>query len=460
MSRREPGSAATPNRKTGLSPKPRGDDWDDDPDAFIAVWLGERLRRVALGATAALVTARAYWTSEPDLRADAGGGLGWLLALLIVAGIALAGAVIGRSLRWRWSWADLAVIVLVVALVGMSASHAIDRRVAINLAWDWGGLAIAYLLVRNLPQTRGESLALAAGLLATAVALAVYGLWQVGVELPYVQHKFLTDEGYRREALNAVGILPGTNAEDVFRDRLIGSNEPYSTFALANSLAGFLVGPLVIMLAVAWDNLTRREGRGSRIGAIVLALFPIASVLICLTLTKSRSAYVGLAVALVVLGWRERRRLQPSTLAFSALVGVMVLLALIDVGLTTKRLDLQVLTESGKSLRYRKEYWIGAWQAINESSRSFVFGFGPGNFAAPYVRHKLPEASEEITDPHNMFLEVWSTAGAFAMIALVGAVTIGLGNILAPLRNPEQEPDTWETPDISSPASKARKTTV
>ncbi len=453
MSRRNPGSAATPNRKTGLSPKPHGDEWDDDPDAFIAAWIGERLRRVALGATAALLTARAYWTSEPDLRADAGGGLGWLLALLIVAGLALAGALAGGHLRWRWSWADLAVVVLVV-LVGASANHSVDRRVAINLAWEWAGLAIAYLLVRNLPQTRGESLALAAGLLATAVALSVYGLWQIGVELPYVQHQFRTNETYRLRALDAVGILPGTNAELLFRNRLLGSNEPYSTFALANSLAGFLVGPLVIMLAIAWDNLTSRDGRGSRLGSVLLALFPIASVLICLTLTKSRSAYIGLGVAMIVLAWRERRRLPSRTLLFSALVAAMIVIALIDAGLATRRLDLQVVTQAGKSLRYRQEYWLGAWRAINESSRSFMFGYGPGNFAAPYLRHKLPEASEEISDPHNLILEVWSTAGVFAPIALFVAVAIGLGNTLLPSRPPEPE---WDASELPSPAPKTRK---
>ena len=41
-------------------------------------------------------------------------------------------------------------------------------------------------------------------------------------------------------------------------------------------------------------------------------------------------------------------------------------------------------------------------------------GVGPANFAMPYLRHKLPQASEEIQDPHNMILEVWATAGIFA----------------------------------------------
>ena len=40
-------------------------------------------------------------------------------------------------------------------------------------------------------------------------------------------------------------------------------------------------------------------------------------------------------------------------------------------------------------------------------------GARPGELRGPYLRHKLPEASEEILDPHNMVLEVWATAGLF-----------------------------------------------
>ena len=81
-----------------------------------------------------------------------------------------------------------------------------------------------------------------------------------------------------------------------------------------------------------------------------------------------------------------------------------------------------------KSLRYRGEYWQGAWGVITDGAPSlagalveptFWWGVGPGNFAGPYVKYKLPEASEEIVDPHNLFLEVWATGG-FCAFALPG----------------------------------------
>ena len=45
-----------------------------------------------------------------------------------------------------------------------SATHSLDRRPAINLAWEWVALGFVYLLLRNLPRTRNESSALAAAL--------------------------------------------------------------------------------------------------------------------------------------------------------------------------------------------------------------------------------------------------------------------------------------------------------
>ena len=54
----------------------------------------------------------------------------------------------------------------------------------------------------------------------------------------------------------------------MLKNRLMGSNEPWSTFALANSLAGFIVGPLVLVLAVV--VLQPGPARSTRIAMAVL----------------------------------------------------------------------------------------------------------------------------------------------------------------------------------------------
>ena len=224
-------------------------------------------------------TARAFWPSEPDLRADAGGGLALGAR---AAGRRRASRWPGRSsagdLRFRWSWADAGVIAL-AALVGVSAGHAVDRRLG-----DQPGLGVGRVrgrlpvLVRNLPRTRGESVALLGG--AGGDGRGGRGLRA----LP----------GRRRAARDPAQVpdrpgVPGRGAagrRDRARDGRAGPvsrtgssarTSRISTFALANSLAGFLVGPLVVMLAVRLgqpDPPRRARARGS--GRSCWPLPPIA----------------------------------------------------------------------------------------------------------------------------------------------------------------------------------------
>jgi O-antigen ligase/tetratricopeptide (TPR) repeat protein len=436
---------------TSLAPGPRVEAEGDETFAR----LGEYLRRAALGLAAMLFVARAYFPSED---AESGSGLVWVLLMLATSAIAVASYLFAGTFRVRRSWADAAVLALMV-LVASSASHAADRRPAITMAWEWGSLGLLYFLIRNLPRSRGESAALLGAVVATAVALAAYGLYQIPVEFAQLRDTFTRSP---ERVLLRLGIEPGSPSAEALKKRLMDSNEPFSTFALANSLAGFLVGPMALMFAVALENL-KREGRGSRLVAFAMATLPALIVLTCLVLTKSRSAYVGLFVALLVLAWRARRGVSARALALSGIGLAAVLGVLIVGGLATKQLDPEVITQSSKSLRFRREYWVATWGVITDapspyastglsalpggpdeevdtgSPRTFWWGVGPGNFATPYLRHKLPEASEEIQDPHNMVLEVWATAGVLAMLALLAALGIGLREMLGPAR--EAVPD-------------------
>jgi hypothetical protein len=435
MARRNPESPPIAmTRPSAIAERPEAED-----DTYFPA-LGERLRQLALGLTTTLIVMRPFWPSED---AATGSGLSWVLAVLIVAAIAIIAGLLGGVARWRWSWADAAFLVL-IALVGLSATQADDRRGAINLAWEWAGLGVAYLLVRNLPRTRDESAMVAGALVATAVAVAAYGLYQGFVELPALKRAFLANAP---KVLKEMGIAPGTPGEVMFRQRVLDSKEPFATFALANSLAGFLVGPLVLALAVVADNL-RRDDRGSRLVALGLAAIPGAILLVCLLMTKSRSAWLGLLAGLMVIG------------AIVLAVGLGGLVAVLG---ALHQLDTNILTEATKSLKFRLEYWKGTWAVLTNApnpfepkpaaqmmvgqpveapfpeQHAFWRGLGPGNFAGAYLRHKLPEASEEILDPHNMVLEVWTTAGLFAVVALFAALGLALWVILRPARGPAED---------------------
>jgi hypothetical protein len=405
-----------------------------EPD--VARW-GEWLRRVSLGLLAALIVARAYFPGED---AERGTGSGWVLAMLLTSALAVVSAWLQRSVRARLSWADAAVAVLVV-LVGLSVRQGADRRLAIVLGWEWVGLGLSYALLRCLPRTRGESQALAGTLLVTACALSASGFYQRYVEDPDTIALYKRDPA---RALALAGVPDDPASRKRFEDRLLRSTEPRGPFALANSLAGYLVGPSVIGLAAALGLALDRK-RASKIGPLVLAAMPLMMLLACLVLTKSRSAYVGLAVGLAAVALRYRRRVNGRRLALAGLVLAVLLGLILAIGAYRRILDRQVLTESTKSLRYRVEWWQATWALINESSRHFWAGVGPANFAGPYLRYKLETSSEEIKDPHNLFLEVWACSGAGAAAALLAAVVLILRETLGATR------DTGEPPSAAPP---------
>jgi hypothetical protein len=439
MTRRVEKPSTTPKARQNAdaAARSRAFDRDEPDDGRSAAVMGERIRRIALGLTAALLTARAYWPSEPDVRIGAGTGLLWVLGVLFALGLALAGSFVGGKFRWRWSWTDVA-LALLVALVAFSANHAIDRRPAINLAWEWVALGVAYFLIRNLPRTRQESSAVVGALVATAIAVSVYGLYQAKVEIPLLQKQFQRNSA---PVLQDIGIQPGSAEAMQFRDRLLNSTEVFATFALANSLAGFLVGPLVIALAVGFQNLLRRDAPGSRWAALVLAAPLLLALLVCLILTKSISSWIGLCVAMAILCWDAARRMPARVVLPAGLAGVAVFLGLVVGAWAVGRLDRHLVAQAERSLLYRWQYWQGTCGILTDGASDFRgvlsapalwWGVGPGNFAGFYLRHKLPQASEAIQDPHNLFFEVWSTAGLGALLALLATLGLGLWNLWGP----------------------------
>jgi hypothetical protein len=407
----------------------------EDLDATLQRW-GERTRQAALGLLTSLLVARACWPGAYHDEIHSGNGLGWAALVLVAALLAIASAFLSGFARIRAGWTDLAVYTLFM-LVPLSARHASEARVAYNLAWEWVAVGLSYALLRHLPRSRSELSALTGVLVATAVALSAYGLYQVAVIHPETQKLYRENP---EAALAEAGIPDSPEARKRFEDRLLGSKEATSTFALANSLAGYLVGPLVLAIAVLAGTLSDRSNREGRWLSALLAAPSIALILLILVQTKSRSAWLGLLAGLGVLAWGERRRI-PRKVALGLGIGlVLAILALAAAGLATRQLDRQVLTEAPKSLKYRWQYWVGTVGILQEGLNWWV-GLGPGNFAGPYLLHKLPEASESISDPHNLFLEVWATAGLPALIALIAALALALRATLGPSRLDPPDPD-------------------
>ncbi|MCX7428470.1 MAG: O-antigen ligase family protein [Planctomycetia bacterium] len=254
-----------------------------------------------------------------------------------------------------------------------------------------------------------------------------------------------------------------------FENRL-ESVEPLASFALTNSLAGYLAPWLVVALGIGVGAVEHRR----RVWLAVAASGVLVAA--CLVLTKSRSAYVATLLGLVLVAvFCRRRERRPGTgggqshlrgedadpqhnvgraakigtvpYVLAAAAGVTAVLVVLAVAVGG--LDVEVLSEASKSLGYRVQYWQSTVAMIEDHP---IMGCGPGHFQDAYPRYKLPEASEEIADPHNFLLEVWATAGTPTMLAMLAVLGCFGWTLWKPKsRDPaEQEEETRDNPDATA----------
>ena len=364
------------------------------------------LRRWLLGALVALFVVRPLFPSES--AAFEGDGLPLVMLWIALATFWMLGAIGWAEFRVRFGCFDAAVLALAVlhTIAGVAAAAHLSPRPAVNVLWEWIGLGLAYFLARQFIVTRREARAAVVAMIALAASLSSYGLYQYCYEMPRTRAEYAADPD---AAMRAAGMSfpPGSPQRKLFEDRL-ASTEPIATFALTNSLAGYLVPWLVVAAGIV-------AGSSSGRVRVVLCMIPVAA---CLLLTKSRSGYAAAVFGFLLVGMlcrRQKLRIGWKLPAVVATIATILVAAAILAG----GLDREVLSEASKSLGYRVQYWQSTMRMIGDKP---LLGCGPGNFQFAYTRYKLPEASEEVADPHNFLLEVWATAGTPAMLAMLAAL--------------------------------------
>lgn len=380
-------------------------------------------RRWLLAAAMALFVARPLVPSAGV--SWVGDGQPFCMLWLLLATLTCMAAIKADGLPRRWNWLDALLLAFVTIFVATAwwGSTLGNPRMAINMLWEGMSMGVGFLLLRQLVRSPAESRMLVAVMIALALVVSIDGLYQVLVSMPADRAEFARDpEGMLRQA--GQWYPPGSPERTAFENRL-ASTEPLATFALTNSLAGFLLPWLTIATGVALGSSMRRQ----RIWMAAVAVLPA----FCLLLTKSRSGYVALLVALVLLvGSRFREVLRAKITWITAACILVVVGATFAGGL----LDIQIATEARKSLGYRLQYWQSSLAMIRDQP---LLGVGPGNFQDYYTAYKLPEASEEIRDPHNWILEIAATAGIPAALLLIAFLAAALVRLIA--SQPAEEPN-------------------
>jgi O-antigen ligase len=371
----------------------------------------ELLRRCALVLVVGLMVARPIVLGEdPGLLADDSDAGGLLLTLLwfVTALVWAVWRVWARRGDWRGGLVEAGLLVAVGCYFLSTFVEAPYRHPARLISWEWLALLVGLFLVRQLAVDPDEQRRLTAVLLAGAVAISANTVYQGLVEIPDLQKQYPNVE--------KVGAARGTDPDDPRTEaflKRIQDGHAYGTFAHPNSLGGYLalcLPPLVVAVV-----LLRQQGGpgGAGWGGLALVLLVAGA----LWLSHSRGAL--LAVALVgVAGfavWRRRVLWAHRTTA----VATLFVLAVAGVGLYSLGAIDSALGKNTGTAAVRLEYWSATWSLIGDHP---WLGVGPGNFGNAYHRYMAPTAAETIQDPHNFFLEVWSSAGLVAAAAVLFAL--------------------------------------
>ncbi len=396
---------------------------------------------------AILAIATALLVSTPLIASESvvseGTGATWHVMWLALAVISLLGSALFTSNENRWSWVDLCVGLLVGWHIVSALMCDGNLRHAWNATWQWGAYGAMAIVFRQQLTSAKETRALVVVMFALALAVSLHAYYQYAVLQPQMRAQYEKDP---EAILQQLGVTAeaGSPMRTLAENR-IKSVEPNAEFALTNSLAGFLLPWLLIPLAVAFWSVQKEFDVKLLVTLLVIVLLVFGVLL----LTKSRTAVLAGAGGVVLLllygrrsGWQLNWR-WPAGIA--AAVMVMGLIAV-----AAKGLDAEVLSESPKSVLYRLEYWRATAALIADEP---IFGVGPGNFQERYVNYKLPQASETVADPHNFLLEVWSTAGTPALLALI-ALMFATGWQLS-RRSPLISGDLKVAPTVNTAEKKA-----
>ncbi len=373
-----------------------------------------RSRRWLLAALAAMLVVQVLLPADANTPA---GGAGVPLAMLwLVLTLAYSVLVLWRGQGGlRFGAADAAVLALVAicSLSGIWATHHGAARPAINVTWEWIAMGCCFFLVRQLIRRPSEGRAVAAAMIALAVGLSAVAIYEVAYELPQKRKAYEADrDGEIRKAL---GVEPNSEIDPLARRRFearLYSPEPVASFILANSLAGYLAPWLIVAAGATmfWWRDAKASWRRKAIEAVGgLALT------IPFLLTNSRTALVA-----VVVGGALLSLIRPGAKRFELKVQVVVFI-LLTIALNYFFLTGERLKGARRSFSYRVEYWQATAEMIWDRP---LLGCGPGNFSDTYTAYKLPEALEEVADPHNFLLEVWATAGTLAAATLLAALVL------------------------------------
>jgi len=236
-------------------------------------------------------------------------------------------------------------------------------------------------------------------LLSVGAVWLVRGAWQLLVEHPAMVSQF---SRARQEFLAAQGWTEGSVQAQTYERRLM-QLEATGWFGLSNLMAG-----LVGAIGVATSLVLVRARRLLKLPAASILALCIAGCGAIELVNGSKGAIAAAGLGLAAAWWASGSWWRARVALLAALV--IPTAAVVMRGLLGDALD-------ERSLLFRSQYWVGAWQIMQEG---WPWGCGPDSFQAAYTLHRPGLAVEEVTSAHAAPVDWIATLG-LAGVAVTGA---------------------------------------
>jgi O-antigen ligase len=179
----------------------------------------------------------------------------------------------------------------------------------------------------------------------------------------------------------------------------------------ASSLLGLFAVMSVAGLFLNFNNLVK----------VIIGLVTIVTGFV-IYWTQARQGLVatvaGLGFIALVLIWRKSKKAAISLLIVEFVAGVFSILGMLQVGPLTKYFFKASITDRGYN-----------WRAALGMFKSHpLFGVGVDRYAAYFLQYRSPKYpllygyTQTVTNAHNVFLEIFATAGVFAGLAYLAFI--------------------------------------
>lgn len=318
----------------------------------------------------------------------------WIAALLWL---------LSQALKPSWTFRLTGVELFLVGFAALSLVSFLNasyKLPALIQCFAFASFALMFVIVvQHASESTSRGLITLIG--ATVLVISVYGI---------LQRLFLLEE-MRHIDFSKTGLPEESREEWTWR---VSGNEIFSTFHSSNTLAGFLVMTIPLILGWIMDSWKAMK----QPGAFGASLFSWA-LLSCAALAFFWTGSLGGWMALIGAAWfavsfhlsqRSERWKKIFRTGLRAMIAGAVLLVLMTAFWRNGP------TRVSQSLAVRGTYWNAA---AHEIMGQPFFGVGLRNFGDHSTANK-PAEPEESRHAHNDYLELWAEVGLFGLILFIG----------------------------------------